>query len=255
VGSQPPANPPATNRPENSIPGFSPNYLGNIYNPANRPADIPPQLNCSLFITNLPAATTLKILLQQLTTHGPFDKIYNCHVTSPDLSQGFTTASAKLTTFTRPGAERLHRFIASGRLNLGHYRAQVVWNRNMVGPQALPQHYSRVLCISGPKAVVDGHALDQFLREQCGIRFHTQDVFVTGESAGERAMVWQFGSYRAQAETARVALRARWPGLVVQFGEDPCAVGIQGRPGRLAGANVDREGQQAPFGMVPGPGQ
>jgi hypothetical protein len=256
VGTQPPTNPPATHTPENSISGFSPNYQGDISNPANRPADIPPHLNYSLFITNLPGATTVKILLQELTTHGPFDKIYTSHVTPPDPSQGFTTASAKLTTFTRPGAERLYRFIASGRLILGHHRALVVWNRIMVGPQPLPQHYSRVLYIRGPKNVVDGHALDRFLREQCGIRFHTQDVFVAGESADERAMVWQFGSYRAQAETARVALRARWPGLVVQFGEDPCAVGIQGRPpGRLDGANVDREGQQAPFGMVPGPGQ
>jgi hypothetical protein len=255
AGTLPPASPPTNQTPELSTLGFSPNYLGNTANPANRSADIPPELSCSLFIANLPAATTVKILLQELTTHGPFDRIYACHVTEPDPSQGFITASAKLTTFTRPGAERLYRFIASGRLILGHYRAQVVWNRNMVGSQPLPQHYTRVLCIRGPKHVVDGHALDQFLREQCGIRFHAQDVFVTGEGADERVMVWQFGSYRCQAETVRVVLRARWPSLVVQFGEDPCAVGIQGRLGRLAGVNVDRDGLQEPLGMVPGPGQ
>lgn len=255
VGTQPSTNPPLNQTPQAAEPEFSPNYLGSIANPANRAADIPPQLNCSLFITNLPGATTVKTLLQTISTHGLFDRIYACHVTEPDPSQGFTTASAKITTFTRSGAERLHRFIANGRLVLGDHRAQVVWNRNMVRPQALPQDYTRVLCIAGPKAVVDGHALYEFFRQQCNIRFHTQDVFVAGESADERAMVWQFGSYRAQAETARVALRARWPALVVQFGEDPCAVGIQGRPGRLAGLNVDQDGQQAPLGMVPGPGQ
>ncbi|KAK4149774.1 hypothetical protein C8A00DRAFT_18590 [Chaetomidium leptoderma] len=234
------------------VAGVSPNYRGDVVNPRNLAADIPPELNCSLFVTNLPGATTVKILLQVLASHGPFDRIYACHVTEPDPAQGFTTASAKITTFSRPGAERLYSFIAQNRLVMNNLVSRVIWNRNMVGPQPLPQHYTRVLCLRGPKTVVDGHVLFRFL-QRCNITFHTQDVFVTQETENERAMVWQFGSYRAQAEAARAALQARWPAMAVQFGPDPCATGIHDRAVGLPGRNVvDRNVQQGPLGMIPG---
>jgi hypothetical protein len=221
-------NPPAYPAPDPTSSFFTPNARDNQSSRTNPTAALNTSQNCSLYITNLPATTTVKILLQALTRHGPFDRIYACHVTPPKQTPGFRTATAKLTTFTRGGAERLLAFINQRRLILGTLTADATWNRRFTPPPPqLPPDVTRVLIIRGPRDIVNGDALAAFFRAPPhGLRFHTQGVFFTDTAAAaERTMGWQFGSYPGQAEAARRALLCgRWAGLVeVEFGRDPCA--------------------------------
>lgn len=86
---------------------------------------------------------------------------------------------------------------------------------------------SRSLVIRGPKDIVDVHGVYRFLSSK--MKFQTQDVYVAEVNAEERVIEWVFGSYRGQAQTARIVLRTEYPKLIFRFGEDPMAVAFADR--------------------------
>ncbi|KAM7196652.1 hypothetical protein V8F33_005992 [Rhypophila sp. PSN 637] len=231
--------------------GFSANYKGDATNIKNRSANIPPHLSTSLYLTNIPNGCSVKNLLDVLTLHGPFGKIYQVYISPGTPENGYSTSAAKIAMFTRQAAEALFVFIKGGRLLMGGYVVRVAWNRVLVPEQERRGSYclSRVLVIEGPKKIVSFENLERFLRSR--IVYQLQDVKILEETGpteeeeaevrdndidaewkrkrmGTRKMEWVFGSYRAQAQTAKMALKRRWPELLVRHGVDPVAVGLGG---------------------------
>ncbi|KAK3941029.1 hypothetical protein QBC46DRAFT_259593, partial [Diplogelasinospora grovesii] len=209
--------------------GFPANYKGDITNWKNQNADIPYEENCSLWLQNLPAGTTVHHVLQALTRavaihKEVFDRIVVCHVTEARPHDGFFTAGCKLVTFTRAGAKRLFDFIDSGRLAITERIIQVRWNRIRAAELDAPAA-SRVLILKGPKKVVNHDTLHKLFKEK--FVYQWQEIRVLTEEPGEeglRTMEWQFGSFHAQAEVARMVIKSEWEGVDVKFGLDPCAV-------------------------------
>ncbi|KAK3364639.1 hypothetical protein B0T25DRAFT_444583 [Lasiosphaeria hispida] len=207
---------------------INPAYLGNIYHSANHGANIPEELNCSLFIYNLPAHMTEKSLIEALLPHAPFDRIYALSVTPPSAGSFSDTSIAKITTFTRAGAEKLYNFIHAGWLAISGQQTRVRWNQIKVAAFPGDEYLSRVLLISGPKDVVTIPNLTAHLSR--GIAYQLEAATVKQETADIRLIEWRFCSFRAQASSAKLLLRWELPAVTTRFGVDPLAVPLRAVP-------------------------
>ncbi|KAK3685263.1 hypothetical protein B0T22DRAFT_492216 [Podospora appendiculata] len=205
--------------------GYSWRYKGNVLNAKNKSADIPREESCSLFLTNLPKGTTVATLLNHICEFAPIGKIYATHVSDADAVLGYQHAAAKVIMFTRAGAQRLLNLCNDNQLVIGGNVIRGVWNRILSPEFAGDAHLSRVLQITGPQEVVNLERLEALFRSK--FDYELQSVFFVSEVDDTRVMEWQFGSYRAQAEVAKLILKREWPGLVIRFGTDPCAVPAQ----------------------------
>jgi hypothetical protein len=207
--------------------GFSPNYRGNIELDRNKSADIAPHLNCSLFVMGLPPGITTHELLSCIKNCG---RVYATHINPPEPDKGHRTCAAKVIFFDRESAERMYnRSRADGGFRVLGYpdRACVVWNRIRTGAQDGPRHQTRVLQISGPPEIVNERGLTAYF--QTKLDFQIDSIIDRGGSAERRLIEYRFGSYRCQAEAAKMALAREMGDLHVKvwFGPDPCDVGFQ----------------------------
>ncbi|KAK1755883.1 hypothetical protein QBC47DRAFT_413616 [Echria macrotheca] len=245
--------------------GFSPNYRGNPFLSRNQSAPIPPEKNCSLFITGLAPDLTTHALLASIRGAG---RIYATHINGPEPDRGHDTCAAKVVFFERAAAERFYeRHRLTGFVVVPEagtrpgYVGRVVWNRIRSAETDAGGRKSRVLLISGPPAFVNREALTLYFASK--IQFQVDEVrtlrhaaavaaargvsvvvpSVSGGSGGntivtegsgqqhgllpleDRALVeYRFGSYRCQAEAARMALSREFKelGVYCEFGHDPC---------------------------------
>jgi hypothetical protein len=110
------------------------------------------------------------------------------------------------------------------------YRGRVVWNRIRSAEVDTGGRKSRVLMISGPPSLVNEAALHEYLSSK--IQYQTESVHNVAvtpvDNAGKfankapRALVeFRFGSYRCQAEAARMALTREFKehGVFCEFGK------------------------------------
>lgn len=204
--------------------GFSPNYRGNINLARNRSADIPADQNCALFILGLPPHVTVTELLGTVRNAG---RVYATHVNAPEPTKGHTTCAAKIIFFERRAAERFYDAHAASGLRIpGHpdFCARVVWNRIRTAASAAPRHHSRVLIIAGPAHVANPLALTAYFHSK--FEFDVDEVVDRGGAASRRLVEYRFGSFRCQAEAAKIAIGRELADLGVQvwFGRDPCDV-------------------------------
>ena len=238
--------------------GFSPNYRGNPALDRNRSASIVADKNCSLFITGLAPDLTTAGLLGAIRDVG---RVYATHINGPEIRRGHKTCAAKVVFFERKAAERFYdRYKETGFAVPGsrpEHRGRVVWNRIRSDEVDVGGRKSRVLLISGPPGLVNPDSLRDYLAGK--IQFQVESVrtlarhgfasslpvtaaaalgFGSGsggyedefgdlekerEGEGkERALVeFRFGSYRCQAESARMALTREFKefGVFCEFGE------------------------------------
>lgn len=101
-----------------------------------------------------------------------------------------------------------------------HLRARVFWNRVRSGEVDTGGSRSRVLLVSGPRAMIDEAFLRAYLDTK--LTYQIDAVLHRGFSSdGERALLeFRFGSYRCQAEAARMALMREFGemGVVCVYG-------------------------------------
>ncbi|KAK0715293.1 hypothetical protein B0H67DRAFT_665333 [Lasiosphaeris hirsuta] len=201
------------------VKGFSPNYRGNPDLDRNRSAAIPPDANCSLFITGLAPTLTTRELLAGIRDAG---RIYATHINAPEPDRGHNTCAAKVVFFERGAAERFyHRFAATGFAVRGHpmHVGRVVWNRIRSAELDVGGRKSRVLLISGPPGIVNERALRAYFSSK--IQYQVDEVRAWATSEDRALIEFRFGSYRCQAESARMALAREFKefGVFCEFGE------------------------------------
>ncbi|GAB1312428.1 RRM domain-containing protein [Madurella fahalii] len=205
--------------------GCSPNYMGNIALRSNRPANIPDELNCSLWITGLPPNVTVGELLAAIRNVG---KVYATVVNPPDGRHPFS--AAKVTFFTPTAAQTLLAQCNGPDkrgLIVGNCRARVRYNRNAVEqPEWVPEDHTRAIIVSGPPDIINIEFLMDYFRRRFDFQLESIDVLAAGHSIN--VLEWRFGSYRAQANSAWKALtgdaifKREYPGVNVRFVHDPC---------------------------------
>jgi hypothetical protein len=208
--------------------GVSLNYRGDPNVPENLSADIPDDENCSFWIRRLPANITVSTLLAAIRGIG---RVYCTVITPPSPEQGWHLAAAKLVFFEEAAARRFwDRYGRDGQQQLpfviGGLKAIVERNRTKVAESDYPQDRTRVLCVSGPEALVD---VDALLREfEANFVFQMDDFLVTAETQHTfngplriRRVEFRFGSFRCQAQSAYRLLYRR-QGISIRYGRDPC---------------------------------
>ncbi|KAI0913404.1 hypothetical protein F4823DRAFT_630706 [Ustulina deusta] len=211
------------------ITGVSPNYQGDPYLRANQPANIPDELNTSVWITNLPPNLNHKMLLGSVRNCG---KVYASVVNGPE--HGHITAASKLVFFDVAGAQNLLRQYHIGKFIVDGYMPRVRYNRIKTEARS-PSPASRVLHIEGPSCIVNQSCLAYLFRAD-GIVWQDEVVIVLSSNEVLTRLEWRFGSYRCQAESARLLIdrvkrqqhpasweHQLWQRVTVHFGVDPCA--------------------------------
>ncbi|KAK3953418.1 hypothetical protein QBC32DRAFT_312940 [Pseudoneurospora amorphoporcata] len=178
--------------------GFSENYMGDYTNENNKSADIPDELNCSLYITGLPLDVTVRDIFYDIRDIG---KVYSLHI-SP-RRDGHSKTAAAIVFFTRIAAERFFNRFATrhnptvrwggavakpGRI-LGRLPVNVVWNQVKVPPCTDRQHVTRVLQVEGPSDIVNEEFLLAYFRTKC--RFDMERYYVLWEGVREIAQPGQ----------------------------------------------------------------
>ncbi|PVH82622.1 hypothetical protein DL98DRAFT_618941 [Cadophora sp. DSE1049] len=176
-------------------------YRGDLNIPSNHSANIREEWNCSLWVTGLPVEVTYRELFSSVRNIGKIVAI----VTNALIDE-FSGCAAKIVFFERQPAENLFALISSGGFYvMGHLVRRVSWNRVKVGRYCRSEQ-SRAIRITGPKELMDFDFFELFFK----MRF-TYDLDRRGEvECNEPDMVcheWHFGSVRAQAQSAMLAIK------------------------------------------------
>ncbi|KYK54485.1 hypothetical protein DCS_06443 [Drechmeria coniospora] len=201
---------------------FSNNYRGQHTDKNAGREDLPDELNCSLWLTNLPADLSYPELITAIGARG---RVYGTFINYPDNKQ-FRTAAAKVVFFTHEPAQRLKAESWSRGFYIRDHRVRISYNRIKSATQPTSrQKNSRVLLITGRVDFVNIESIRAWLNERI---IWQEDRAIELIRAKDRAVVeWRFCSYRNQAEMAKLALEKERPtGFeMVEFGEDPCEKG------------------------------
>ncbi|PHH84739.1 hypothetical protein CDD83_1468 [Cordyceps sp. RAO-2017] len=199
---------------------FSSRYHG-MHTDSNASADIPPEKNCALWLTNLPADIRYPELLASIRNVG---RIWCTYVNLPDNIKHHT-AAAKVVFFTPQGAQKLLAESWNQTIVIRGYRVRASHNRIKYEENAVVGKTSRVLIITGRQGFVNADNLRKWFSE----RFVYQEdaVIELIKAAGRAVCEFRFGSYRCQSQMGKMALEKDRPvGFEkVEFGDDPCEVG------------------------------
>lgn len=235
--------------------GCSPNYRGDHTLAANRPAAIPQEQNCSVWLSGLPPDITTHELLAAIRGAG---RVYASHITPP--GGRYTTAAAKVVFFEAAAAQAfLRRCADAGGLPVvvvrprppataspdqqhpnphphPHpapadaaprtccWRARVEPDRNRVAQPRAPGDHSRVLLIRGPPGLVNVPFLAAYFAQR--FAYQVDEVIALVEGRCINVLEWRFGSYRCQAKWAWQAIGCdelfRREQVTVKFDRDPC---------------------------------
>lgn len=209
--------------------GFSPWYRGDINLRNNQSENIPDDQNCSLFIVNLPPTLTTHELLGAIHKMGPSGRIYAVHINAPELMRGHPGCAAKVVFFKRDVAHAFYMKCTSDDpqspgLRVNGHPARVMWNRIKTSER---QHLSesnasRVLLIAGSPEFVNPRTLTDFFNTKLQFQVDRIITHVRGTPYGEDAVVeYRFGSFRCQAQAAKMALTRELPHIRCFFGMDP----------------------------------
>lgn len=203
---------------------FSPYYQGDIYLPANQSEDIPEHLNCSLFIVNLPPTLTTHELLAAIHELGPMGRIFAVHINEPEVQRGHPGCAAKVVFFKREMAQKFFTQCEMHGLRINDYNARVMWNRIKTSekPHLANSDATRVLLIGGPPSIVNASTLTDFFHTKLEFQIDSIITHVQGSVGKDDAVIeYRFGSFRCQAQAAKMALARELPHIRCFFGKDP----------------------------------
>lgn len=202
---------------------FSSRYHG-MHTENNASADhIPPELNCALWLTNLPPDVSIHELLQVIRHVG---RIWCSYINKPD-HVNHQTAAAKVVFFTPDAAQRLLSISWTQGLVIRGYRIKAGHNRIKYESRQQVGRASRVLIITGDSKFVNEATLTKYFEAR--FVFQIDEVLQLISNKTRAVVEYRFGSYRCQAQMGKMSLEKDRPvGFEkVEFGEDPCETGIE----------------------------
>lgn len=203
---------------------FSPKYQGDIFLPANQSENIPEEKNCSLFIVNLPPDLTTPALLAAIHRMGPLGRIFAIHINAPEPQRNHPGCAAKVVFFKRNVAHKFFNLCELNGFLVQGYAARVMWNRIKTSQKQhlVDSDASRVLLIGGPPNEVNSEALTNFFRQKLEFQIDRIITHVSGLQGKEDAVIeYRFGSFRCQAQAAKMALAREKPHIRCFFAKDP----------------------------------
>lgn len=213
---------------------FSSRYHG-MHTENNASAEhIPPELNCALWLTNLPPDVSVHELLRVIRHVG---RIWCSYINKPD-NITHQTAAAKVVFFTPDAAQRLLSLSWTRGLVIRGYRIKAGHNRIKYQPRELAVDLSRVLIITGNARFVNEESLTRYFEAR--FVFQVDEVLELIENKNRAVVEYRFGSYRCQAQMGKMSLEKDRPAGFekVEFGEDPCETGIDDAAYKIAADRI-----------------
>ncbi|KAK7721280.1 hypothetical protein SLS64_001576 [Diaporthe eres] len=203
--------------------GFSPDYHGDPYLLRNQSANIPDHLNCSLFLVNLPSSLTTHRLIAAIHAMGPTGRIYATHINAPEPDRKHFGCAAKVIFFELAAARAFYKACEERGFNVDGYAVRVMWNRIKTAQQEHAKSTTRVLLIGGRPDFVNPITLTEYFCTK--LQFQIDSIITHSDGLqGDRDAVveYRFGSFRCQAEAAKMALVREHPEVRCFFHSDPC---------------------------------
>ncbi|KAK7748650.1 hypothetical protein SLS53_000671 [Cytospora paraplurivora] len=202
--------------------GFSPAYNGDPHLERNRSANVSNDLNCSLFLVNLPPDLTTTRLIAAVHAMGPTGRIYATHINAPEPDRQHYGCAAKVIFFERQAAQTFFSLCEQYGFVVDGCTARVMWNRIKTAEQAHSRVTTRVLLIGGHRDFINPEALTAYFRTK--LQFQVDRIIPhTDGMDGENAVIeYRFGSFRCQAEAAKMALMREHQDVRCFFHPDPC---------------------------------
>ena len=212
-----------------TIPSFRPNNAsfstryGGQHIESNASADhLLPVENCALWLTNLPPRISYNKLLGSIRGFG---RIWCTYINEPD-SYEHVTAAAKVVFFKPKAATAFLKasWVPETPLMIDGYRIKVSHNR-IKYPEKMHDHdESRVLMVTGHPKLVNEKTLTEFFENR--FMFQMDRVRMLAQSDYRNVLEFSFGSYRCQAQMAKLALEKDQPeGFEkAEYAEDPCEI-------------------------------
>lgn len=185
--------------------------------------DDPFEQNAALWLTHLPTDCTVRQLIRAIISVGPTGRILFCKIVRPYLPEH--SWAAKVVFATRLEAQRLLAVSRCNRFIMQYEHVYVDWHRVLSTSFYAIEPITRVLIIEGPLHIVNRPGLQAYFKKKL-LRLDTEKVIeLGGRYTRQRAcIVWRFGSWFGQAETAAAALAKDYADVVdVRYGLDPCA--------------------------------
>lgn len=177
--------------------------------------------NAALWLNNLPPDCTVRQLIRAIISVGPTGRILFCKIVRPYLPRH--NWAAKVVFATRLEARRLLAVSRSGLFLVQGHRIYVDWHRVLSTSFDAIEPITRVLIIEGPSHIVNRPVLQAYFKRTLS-RLDTEEVIEMEKPDGCASIVWRFGSWFGQAQTAAAALEEDYTNLVdVRYGLDPCA--------------------------------
>lgn len=186
----------------------------------------PSDNNAALWVKNLPPGCTIHQLIRAIISVGPTGRILFSKIVPP--SRPGQQWAAKVVFATREEAQRLRGLAQKNEFVMEGRRIWADWHRFFSSSFLALEPITRVLVVEGPINIVNIQNLDQMFKRQLK-RFDTEAVTfrelpAAADGMRRASVVWRFGSWYDQAETAAQQLEAKYPGIVeVRYGLDPCA--------------------------------
>ncbi|EHL02979.1 hypothetical protein M7I_0948 [Glarea lozoyensis 74030] len=193
--------------------GYQGNKIGKSY--LAQCDNLPHHLNCSLWITNIPAHITPSEFVASL----PFGKIYALHLNRPDAEHA--QQAAKLVLCDPADAAHIFHLTRTSHIYLGGKRLNVKYNRK--GFRQFKGIQSRTLWVTGPRDLMDVDAWIGFFKSACA--FEVSDI--RSVEVGEGNVRLEFDFLRVDGQSQMCfkmimdyeELRDR---VRVTYGIDPC---------------------------------
>lgn len=205
--------------------GFSPEYHGDPYLARNQSANIPDSLNCSLFLVNLPADLTTHRLIAAIHAMGPTGRIYATHINAPEPDRKHYGCAAKVIFFELKAAKAFYRACEERGFDVDGHNVRVMWNRIKTGQQEHARSTTRVLLIGGRPGFVNPTTLTEYFCTKLQFQIDCIITHSDGLRKGDNrdaVIEYRFGSFRCQAEAAKMALVREHPDVRCFFHCDPC---------------------------------
>lgn len=203
--------------------GFSPDYHGDPYLVRNQSANIPDHLNCSLFLVNLPPSLTTHRLIAAIHAMGPTGRIYATHINAPEPDRKHYGCAAKVIFFELAAAKAFYKACEERGFHVDGLAVRVMWNRIKTAQQDHAKSTTRVLLIGGKPNFVNPTTLTEYFCTK--LQFQIDSIITHSDGLqGDRDAVveYRFGSFRCQAEAAKMALVREHPEVRCFFHCDPC---------------------------------
>lgn len=213
-----------SNAPSKVALGFSPEYHGDPNLPRNRSANIPDELNCSLFLVNLPPALTTHRLISAIHGMGPTGRIYATHINAPEPDRKHYGCAAKVIFFELIAAKAFYRACEERGFTVDGFGVRVMWNRIKTAQQEHARSTTRVLLIGGDPSFVNQTTLTEYFCTKLQFQIDciiTHSDGLKGDNT-DAVVEYRFGSFRCQAEAAKMALVREHPEIRCFFHCDPC---------------------------------